>query len=277
MRSTLWYSCLVAVCGWAGAARAQQDFTALQNMILFQPSRAMEETPEKLGLKYEEVTLQAADKVKLNAWWVGCPSARATLLLSHGNAGNISHRLDKLKIFHALGLNVLLYDYRGFGKSGGVPSEAGVYADGQAAYDYLVKDKKVAPGKLIAYGESLGGSVAAHLAGTNQVGALVLDSSFSSLKGMVQAIAPFLADMVTPGFDTLAEVKKVNAPVLVLHSPKDEVVPYAQGKKLFDTAKEPKQFVELTGSHNEGFLTSGKTYLDGLDKFLKAHFPNPKP
>jgi uncharacterized protein len=258
----------------AGTTKA--DLSALENMLLFQPSRKITETPEQAGLKFEEVSLLTADKVKLHAWWVPSETNRPALVFSHGNAGNIGHRLDKLKIFHDLGVNVLIYDYRGFGRSEGSPSEAGVYADVQAAYDYVLTGKQVAPAQIIAYGESLGGTMAAHLAATNKVGALILDSSFGSLKDMAKALMPMLADLVQGGYDTLADVKRVNVPVLVLHSPKDEIVPYAQGKGLFDAAAEPKQFVELKGGHNDGFLTSGKVYTEGLEKFLKAHFAPPE-
>jgi fermentation-respiration switch protein FrsA (DUF1100 family) len=270
MKHFLTCAAFAAALAWTTQA---QDLTALQNMLLFQPLKELTDTPEKAGLKFEDVSLQTADKVKLNAWWLPGDASQPALVFSHGNAGNISHRLDKLKIFHDLGLNVLIYDYRGFGRSEGAPSEAGVYADAQAAYDFVVKQKKVAPAQVIAYGESLGGTMAARLAATNAVGALILDSSFASLKDMARAMAPMLADLVQGGFDTVADVKRVKVPVLVLHSPKDEIVPYVQGKKLFDTAAEPKQFIELKGSHNEGFLTSGKIYTDGLAQFLATRFP----
>jgi len=259
--------------GGTNATTGQKaDLSALENMVLFHPMKDISATPEKLKLKFEDVTITTADGVKLNAWWVPCANARATLLLSHGNAGNIGHRLEKLKIFHSFGLNVLMYDYRGFGKSEGTPNEKGLYADVQAAYDFLAKKKAVPANRIISYGESLGGSVAAYAASTNKVGALILDSSFTSVKEMAAAMSPMLANLTQAGLDTGAALKNVNAPVLVLHSPTDEIVPYAQAKKNFNAAKEPKQFVELKGDHNDGFLTSGETYTKGINKFLDTHF-----
>ena len=238
--------------------------------MLFQPSKKAGPAPDSLGLKYETVTLLTADNVRLHAWWVPAEGARATVLLSHGNGGNLSNRLAKLKLLHDLGLNVLMYDYRGYGESAGVPSVAGVTADAQAAYDYLTKEKKLPPANVIDYGESLGGAVAAHLAATNRVGALVLDSSFTNVQDMAKILLPVLADKVPPGLDTLADLKNVKTPVLVLHSSGDEVIPYTQGQHLFEAAGEPKQFVKLTGTHNQGFLSSGKTYTEGLDNFIGA-------
>lgn len=260
---------------WAFPQNAKgQDLAGLEKKLTFQPRKELIGTPAKIGLKFEEVSLQAADRVELHAWWVPHDKARGTLVLSHGNGGNISHRLDKLRIFHDIGLDVLLYDYRGYGKSGGDPSEAGLYADVQAAYDFLVKEKKIPPRQIISYGESLGGPVAVRLAGKNEVGALILDSSFTNLKDMAQTHFPLLAEFVQSQFDALAGVASVKAPVLVLHSAQDDIVPYSHGKRLFAAAKEPKQFVELRGDHNGGYLISKAAYVKGLDTFLSAHFPS---
>jgi uncharacterized protein len=236
--------------------------------------KTLDGTPEDIKLPFDEVSLRTADKLNLHAWWVPCDNARATLIFNHGNGGNISHRLDKLQVFHDLGLNVLLYDYRGYGKSEGAPDEKGLYADVQAAYDFVVNDKKIPVGEIVAYGESLGGPVASHLAANNDVKALILDSTFTNLKAMARLRAPLLVELVQSKFDTLADVAKVNAPTLVLHSPDDDVVPYAQGKQMFAASKAPKQFVQLQGSHNGGFSDSKKTYVKGLDDFLTAHVAN---
>jgi uncharacterized protein len=271
MRRTASIPSLLVVCGLASVGRCQ-DLAGLEKMLLFFPTKTLVGTPAKIGLEFDEVSLRTADKVKLHAWWVPCAQARATLILSHGNGGNISQRLDKLRIFHDLDLNVLLYDYRGYGKSEGAPSEAGLYADAQAAYDYLVKEKKIPPRRIIAYGESLGGAVAAHLAAKNEVGGLILDSSFTNLKDVARTHYPLLAWLVQSNYDTLGDTKGVKVPVLVLHSRDDEIVPYAQGKRLFEAVKGDKQFVELRGDHNGGFLRSKKSYVKGLDAFLKRHF-----
>jgi uncharacterized protein len=275
MRSMLLTSFFLA-CGLAANGHCQ-DLASLEKMLLFFPAAELLGTPAKIGLKFDEVSLQTADQVKLHAWWVPREHAIATLILSHGNAGNISYRLDKVKIFHDLGLNVLLYDYRGYGKSEGAPSEEGLYADVQAAYDFVAKEKKIPSREIIAYGESLGGAIAAHLASKNEVGAMILDSSFSSLQDMARKHYPLLAGLVQSHFDTFTDTKAVKSPVLVLHSSGDEIAPYAQGKRLFEAAKEPKQFVELRGDHNNAYLTSKRAYMKGFDSFLKAHFSSVTP
>jgi uncharacterized protein len=267
------FLCLLALTLlWGSASRGfGQDLTEIENSLLFFPQKELDGTPEKIKLTFDEVSLLTADKVKLHAWWVPHDSARATLIFSHGNGGNISHRLDKLRMFHNLGLNVLLYDYRGYGKSEGTPNEIGLYADVQAACDFAVKEKNIPAGEIVAYGESLGGPVAAHLAANNKVKALILDSTFTNLKDMARLQSPLLVALVQSRFDTLGDVAKVKSPTLVLHSPDDEVVPYAQGQKLFATSKAPKQFVKLHGGHNRGFLDSKKKYVKGLNDFLTAY------
>lgn len=256
---------------WKRVAR-DLNLDAVERLFLFHPAKKIPATPKHIGLEFEDVTLVASDKVKVNAWWVPVSNARATLLLSHGNAGNIGYRLEKLKVLNRLGLNVLMYDYRGFGKSEGTPDENGLYADAQAAYEFLLNEKKIRAGRVISYGESLGGSVAAVLASRNQVGALVLDSSFSSAQAMAAVMLPWLRRLTVSEFDTRAALPNVAAPVLILHSAADEVVPYSQAKANFEAANDPKQFVDLKGDHNRGFIASGRLFTDALDKFLDAHF-----
>ncbi len=246
----------------------------LERKLVFYPTQDVFETPESRGLTFEDVTLRASDDTALHGWWVPHPKARATVLFSHGNAGNISYRGDKLEILHGLGVSVLMYDYRGYGKSKGSPTEPGMYLDAQAAYDWLVKTQKIAPKQIIAYGESLGGTVSAHLAAGNEVGGVILDSTFSNIEDMARHHYPMLAPIRQLDFNALANIPKAKAPTLVLHSPQDDIVPYEQGKRLFAAANEPKQFVELQGDHNGGFLfNGGRIYTDGLRKFLDAHFP----
>ena len=248
-----------------------QPLASIENAILFHPSKKLEGTPGKIHLKYEEASLHTADNVKLHAWWTPCGNARATMIFSHGNAGNISHRLEKLKIFHDLGLNVFIYDYRGYGRSTGLPSEKGLYADAQAAYEYVVNVRKIPADEIIAYGESLGGPVTAHLAAHNAVKAMILDSTFTSLKDMAHARMPLLAGLAGSHYDTLADIAKIKSPTLVLHSPNDDVIPYEQGRKLFAASTAHKQFVVLSGGHNDGFLRSKKKYVAELNDFISEY------
>ncbi|HSV27048.1 MAG TPA: alpha/beta hydrolase, partial [Sedimentisphaerales bacterium] len=174
-------------------------------------------------------------------------------------------------IFHGLGLNVMIFDYRGYGASAGRPNEKGTYLDAQAAYDWVVKEKGALPRDIIAYGESLGGSIAAHLAGTNECGGLILDSAFTSLAAVGQRHFPWLPVRWIVGnkYDTTAFLAKVNCPVLVIHSRDDEIVPFDMGEELFRLAREPKKFVEIRGTHNEGFIESEDAYVQELRDWLQ--------
>ena len=246
----------------------------LQPAMVFLPSPDLEQTPADWGLAYEEVWLRAEDGVRLHAWYLPGHAAGPTLLFFHGNAGNISHRRASLEIFHDLGLNVLILDYRGYGRSEGRPSEQGLYRDARAAWDHLVGERGLAPREIVVFGRSLGGAVAANLAAglpdEAQPGALILESTFSSARDMARALYPVLGSLMVMRFelDTRARVAEVRCPVLVLHSPDDEIVPYAQGREVFAAANPPKAFQALVGDHNGGFLMSQPGYQRGLADFL---------
>ncbi|MDP2652997.1 MAG: alpha/beta hydrolase [Candidatus Omnitrophota bacterium] len=244
----------------------------LESVSIFYPSRTISYHPSQIGLAYEDVTFITSDHVRLNGWFVPRAGATATLLVFHGNAGNIGDRLEKVLIFHDLGLNVFIVDYRGYGKSEGKPSEAGLYKDAGAAYAWLAGDKKVPPSRIIVYGESLGGVAATYVASRKPAGALVLDSAFTSAADMAKLIVPGVPSwLLSAKLDAVGMAAKVSAPTLVLHSRDDEIVPFRQGKKMFDAARDPKELVVIRGSHNEGFITSRPEYVEGLRLFLKKH------
>ena len=242
----------------------------LQPRMVFLPSSDLMETPADWGLAYEDVWLRTDDGVRLHAWYLPRPGARQVLLFFHGNAGNISHRRESLEIFHRLGLAVLIPDYRGYGQSDGRPSEAGLYRDAAAAWDYLVRQRGIAPDAIVIFGRSLGGAVAAHLAAGVQPAALILESTFSSARDLAQTLNPLLARMTVLRFrfETAKAVAAVRCPVLVLHSRNDEIIPYALGRKVYDAAHQPKAFQHLLGDHNQGFLRSQPSYEQGLATFL---------
>jgi fermentation-respiration switch protein FrsA (DUF1100 family) len=249
----------------------------LERLVLYHPLPNWEGTPDQAGLKYEEVKIRSSDGVELDAWWLPADGARFTVLFSGGNAGNISHRLEKIRLLHDLGLQVLIYDYRGYGRSTGSPLEPGLYQDGIAAYRYLVETRKIAPSAIVLYGESLGSAVSAYLASEKPVGALVMEGAFSSLSDMAMATVPFVAGLVGGRFDTLSRMGKIRAPVLVLHSPQDKIVPFAQGERVFGAAPGTKMFVRLKGGHNDAFVESGSIYTDGIRDFLSEKVPRPNP
>ncbi|MFH1739798.1 MAG: alpha/beta hydrolase [bacterium] len=240
---------------------------AFERANLFIPSRLLEAKPDDIGLEFENIPIEADDSVMLHAWFVPADQPIATLLFCHGNAGNISHRLDSIRIFHEMNLNVLIFDYRGYGRSDGRPSEQGTYLDAQAAYKYA--KSKDAP--VVIFGRSLGGAVAVDLASrVDDAAALIVESAFTSTIAMGKEIYPFLpvSKIVTMPYNSLSKIPRVRCPVLVIHSPEDDIIPYHHGQELFEAAPEPKQFLQISGDHNGGYIESGTTYTEGVKRFL---------
>lgn len=247
-----------------------------QSRLVFLPhvaGRALVATPDEIGLEYRELWLDTEDGERLHAWWLPHPQARGVLHFSHGNAGNISHRLDSLEIFHELGLSVLIYDYRGYGQSSGRPGEAGSYLDAKAAWRWLMDEAGVPPEQVVLFGRSMGGAVAAHLAVEVEAGALILESTFTSVPDIAGEIywwlpVRWLARIRLPA---LAATQDSDQPTLIIHSRDDEIVPFSHGERLYEAAPEPRQMLVLSGSHNTGFLESVDAYRSGLDAFLSEH------
>lgn len=242
----------------------------MQPSMVFHPARVLSVTPADWGLAYEDVEMTAADGTRLHGWLIPHPAARRTLLFLHGNAGNISHRGDSIAIFHRLGLEVLIIDYRGYGRSGGSPSEAGLYLDARAAWEELVTRRGIAPARIIVFGRSLGAAVAADLAAQTQPDGVILESGFSSARELARHLYPGLHRLihVRYDFDAARRIARVSSPVLVLHSPDDEIIPETLGRRLFAAAPEPKHFVVLVGSHNAGFMRSQPDYERALARFI---------
>ena len=235
-----------------------------------QVERELTATPRAAGLDYEDVTLTTADNVKLHGWWVPSRNARGTILLMHGNAGNISHRLGYLTMFNRLGYSVLLFDYRGYGKSGGHPDEEGTYRDAEAAWLHLTATRNVAARDIVMVAESLGGGVATWLALKYPPRALVLASTFRSVPDLGAQIYPWLPVRLLARitYDNLARIARVDAPVLIAHSCDDDVIPFAHGEALFAAAREPKQMLVLAGGHNDGFLFTRDAWIAAVGAFL---------
>jgi len=240
------------------------------------PGRELEATPAAIGLAYADVALQTSDGVRLHAWFIPVANPRATLLFCHGNAGNISHRLDSLRLLHSLGLQVLIFDYRGYGLSEGGPSEKGSYRDVDAAWHYLREVRGLPEAGIIIFGRSLGAAVAADLASRTRPAAVILESAFTSVPDMAAELYPWLPVRLLSRYryDNLGKVARIERPLLLVHSRQDEIIPIAHGERLFQHAREPKRFLELAGGHNDAFLTSRKAYTLGLKSFLDAHLGN---
>jgi len=234
------------------------------------PSREVVATPRSIGLAYEEVSLSTADGVRLHGWFVPAPEARATLIFFHGNAGNISHRLDSLRIFHGLRLSVFIFDYRGYGNSEGKPSEAGTHRDALAAWRYITETRSVPAQDTVLFGRSLGAAIAAWLATQHLPGALVVESAFTSVPDLAADLYWWLPARQLARFDyaTRDYVAGARCPVLVIHSRDDEIISFRHAEALYAAANMPKQLLPIGGSHNDGFMQSGATYVHGLDRFL---------
>jgi len=246
-----------------------------QSRLVFYPEigREVAVTPQTFGLNFEDVAIRTADGETLQAWWVPADEPRGTVLFFHGNAGNISHRVDYLAMFHRMRYSTLAVDYRGYGKSTGSPSEEGTYRDAEAAWEYLRGARGVQARELVIVGESLGAAVASRLATRATPRAVVLLSTFTSVNDLGARIYWFLPVRLISrlGYDNLENLKRIQAPVFIAHSPQDEVVPFSHGRKLFEAAAEPKAFLELRGGHNEGFIFARPEWVAQLAAFLEKH------
>ena len=234
--------------------------------------RGLRATPADIGLEFEDLKLKTDDAVLIHGWYVPAPAAGQVVLFCHGNAGNISDRLESIRIFHELGLSVLIFDYRGYGLSSGRPDEPGTYRDAETAWTYLTR-RGYRPDQIIVFGRSLGAGVAAHLARERRPGALILESAFTSVADLGSYHYWYLPVRWLTRFRyaTVNYVRQVTAPVLVVHSRNDEIVPFQFGQRVFEQAQEPKGFLEITGGHNDGFLVSGPVYTEGLRRFVDKY------
>jgi len=241
----------------------------LENTSIFYPQRLLTATPHNLGLPFEDVTITTQDHVKLHGWLIKTPSARSTLVFFHGNAGNIGDRLEKIDLFHRIGLSVLIIDYRGYGNSEGVPTEQGIYDDATATYDYLLRRDDMQGQNIISYGASLGGVVAIDLAIKRAVSCVIVDSTFSSAVDMAKRIYPFIPSfLIKSKMNSIDKIKNISVPILFIHSIEDQTVPFALGKKLYEAASQPKEFIETTGGHNDEYIDDGGKVQNGIKTFL---------
>jgi hypothetical protein len=229
------------------------------------------------GLGIEDVRLTTSDGVKLHAWWIPRGGARFTFLAFHGNAANIANRADAYGFLAGLPANILAVEYRGYGKSEGKPSEAGLYRDAQAGYQFLLSEKAIRPEQIVSFGQSLGTAIATHLAAQNKVGALVLEAPFPSASAVARCafwFMPGISLLVYGQLDTGVAIRSVNAPVMVVHCTQDPVIPFELGRAVFEQAHSPKFFVEIEGyCHEEASLISPGRYKAALTSFLESIGP----
>ena len=237
------------------------------------PARDLISSPEDIGLTYQNVELVTDDNIQLHGWFIPNDNAKGTLLFFHGNAGNISHRLESISLFHDLELNVFIIDYRGYGRSEGKTTEKGTYLDAEAAWHYLTHTRGISGEQIIIFGRSLGASIASWLASQHTPAALIIESGFTSVPSMAQRFYPFLPVrwLTTFRYDSKRYVANIQSPIMVAHSKDDEIIPYHEGREIFAAAAEPKMFLEMQGGHNDGFIVSGTSYVEGLRSFINEN------
>lgn len=244
----------------------------MQDRMLYLPNvpgRTLAMTPKDAGMDYEDVFISTADGLRLHGWFLAGTSSRV-LLFFHGNAGNISHRLDSIRQFRDLGLSVFIIDYRGYGQSSGRANEAGTYRDSDAAWHYLIETRGILASDIVIFGRSLGASIASRLASRQHPLALIVESSFTSVPDIAQELYPWLPArwLSRLSHATRAYIQDVRCPVLVIHSRDDEIIPFHHGQAIFEAAPEPRALLALRGTHNDAYLRDERRYLDGLSKFL---------
>jgi uncharacterized protein len=236
----------------------------LIDSLIFQPDPYVPDPPTGVTERW----ISTKDKVRLHAWYAASRGARPTLVWSHGNGGNIAGRSDVLLALAAHGLNVLAYDYRGYGKSAGRAHEAGVYLDAQAVYD-SERRRGVPAGRIICFGESLGGAVSIHLASTRRCAGVAAVSTFTSMRDVARHHYGPLAFVVGSKFDSLARIRDLSVPVFIAHGDHDEIVPFELGERLFAVANHPKRFFRVVGAHHNDVFENPKL-IDAIAEFTHA-------
>ncbi len=277
---SIWWSIIIVV--FIAYAILAMALYFMQPSFIYSPVKPVPYNPGDISLPFENITFKTSDSLKLSAWFIPAQNAEFTVLFCHGNGGNITHRLDTINILNELGLNCFIFDYRGYGTSEGKPSEAGTYRDVEAAYEWLTKNKKVAPENIILFGRSLGGSITAYLAQNVKAKGLVIESGFTSYIDIGKKFYPYMPIRLAAQFryPTIDYIRNIHCPVLIIHSRNDQVIPFEFGLRLYDAANEPKEFTEISGSHNDGFLFSGQVYRNAWSnwvEFLKDYQPVTKP
>lgn len=264
---------LVMLLGAEGCGVALDGFI---ESLVFYPDTTMVAEPGDLGLDYEDQWLLTEDGVRLHGWWLPAPGADTVLLFFHGNAGNISHRLDNLRRLRAMGLSVLIFDYRSYGRSQGSISEQGMYADSRAAYQAGLARARQGGCRLVLFGRSLGGVAALSVAHRPETAGVILESTFTHLGDMARVHFPLPGlGRLRKRFNSLERIGRVRAPKLFFHGDRDQVVPLALGRRLYEAAPEPKTWLTLAGAgHNDTYEKGGRAYFQALRDFVD-HLPRP--
>lgn len=275
------FAVLMAGFVWSLQRGASVIPTSLIHRFLYFPDPVLVATPKDMGLVYEDVVLTTADGVVVHGWYLPRQDAVATLYFLHGNAGNVSHRLQMVNRLHQAGFQVFILDYRGYGRSQGRPSEFGTYQDGLAGWRWLQKqERRDTP--ILLYGRSLGGAVAAWLAAQEEVtpDGVVLESTFTRLRDMatVALSLPGLGKFVPDMYPTLERMDAIGCPMLFIHGEADEVVPVTHVHRLYEAAAGPKSLYLIPRAHhNDTLFVAGSAYGERLRRFVREVRDRPNP
>jgi len=247
---------------------------SMEKEFIFFPDKKIIQTPAEAALAYEDIYFETEDGVNINGWFVPYTDSRSMLLWFHGNAGNLSHRVDQLRLLHhELKTNIFMVDFREYGQSEGHVSVEGTRQDALSSYDYLLKRSDIDPEKIIVFGQSLGAAVAVELATSRDVQGLILEAPFTSIREMARAVFPWLpiGRFLSTKYDSLSKIKQVRAPLLILHGDRDEVVPFSQGRQLYEAGNKPKTFYPISGAgHNNTYLVGGRPYFKTMKEFIEG-------
>lgn len=247
----------------------------VEKFALYFPERKLEATPRSEGLAYEDIWFPASDGVRLHGWLIPAPGAEATLVWFHGNAGNISHRVNNIRyVHHLLGVNVFIFDYRGYGRSGGslfALSEQATYRDAEGALAWVRGCPDLAGSRVVYFGRSLGAAVAVEMAQRHSPAGIILETAFTSLKDIARVVYPYVPlFFLRTKYESARKLPGIRTPILVVHGDQDEVVPLEQARRLYAAANEPKTFYLIPGAHHNDTYVVGDAYFDALARFLKA-------
>lgn len=245
-------------------------YPRIESFFIFFPEKQIDYAPDALHMGYKEVYFTAADGKRLHGWFFPLKGECPVILFCHGNAGNISHRLENVRLLLREKLQVFLFDYRGYGRSSGSPSEHGIYLDGLAAYDYLAEKERISPANIIAFGRSLGAAVAIEISLKRKVRSLIVESAFTSIRDMARSTMLFfpLSYLLPAHYNNLKKIGRVTVSKLIIHGKADEIIPFSMGPRLFEAATAPKYFLPLErAGHNDTFIVGGRSYFEAFARF----------
>ncbi len=245
----------------------------LERMFVYYPTKELTDTPAALGIPYQDVYPVTEDAIRLHGWYFPHPGAPHTILIFHGNAGNISHRLGWIQMLRELNAHILIVDYRGYGRSEGKPSEKGLYRDAAACHQWWARERSGDGSRMVLLGKSLGGAVAVDLACRVPVDGLILQSTFTTAWDMAKTILPvgLLQPLTSVRFDSASKISGIRCPKLFIHGNRDDIIPFRLGRRLFEAAPPPKEFYEVAGAnHNDLVISAGAAYVERIRAFLAA-------